>query len=139
MTGLTRECFYLLLADLFDLEVIARLCGRWSGRPQSLGPEGYLGLLLFYFGSTMSYKHLCLIFGIMPLVCSHVICDMLRLVICRLSNHPIAQVGFPDPQKMQQFAEMVQLWAPIMSDVIGFMDGVFIPSECTDKRVELWI
>ena len=31
MTGLTRECFHLLLADLFDLEVIARLRGRLSG------------------------------------------------------------------------------------------------------------
>ena len=84
----------------------------------------------------MSYKHLCLIFGITPTVCSHVIHDMLWLVIRRLSNHPIAQVRFPDHQKMQQFAEMVQLRAPIMSDVIGFMDGVSIPSECTDERVE---
>jgi hypothetical protein len=33
MTGLTQECFHLLLADLFDLEVIARLCGHQSGRP----------------------------------------------------------------------------------------------------------
>ena len=136
MTGLTQECFHLLLADLFDLEVIARLRGRHSGRPRSLGQEGYLGLLLFYFGSTMSYKHLCLIFGIMPSVCSRVIRDMLRLVICRLSNHPIAQDRFPDPQKMQQFAEMVQRRAPIVSDVIGFIDGVSIPSECTDERVE---
>jgi hypothetical protein len=54
MTGLTRECFHLLLADLFDLQVIARLRGHRSGRPRSLGHEGYLGLLLFYFGSTMS-------------------------------------------------------------------------------------
>ncbi len=72
----------------------------------------------------------------MPSVCSRVIRDMLRLVICRLSNHPIAQDRFPDPQKMQQFVEMVQLRAPIVSDVIGFMDGVSIPSECTDERVE---
>ncbi|KAL3816396.1 hypothetical protein ACHAXA_008366 [Cyclostephanos tholiformis] len=42
MTGLTRECFHLLLADLFDLQVIARLRGHRSGRPRSLGHEGYL-------------------------------------------------------------------------------------------------
>ena len=136
MTGLTRECFHLLLADLFDLQVIARLRGHRSGRPRSLGHEGYLGLLLFYFGSTMSYKHLCLIFGITPSVCSRVIREMLRLVVRRLSDHPIARVRFPDRPKMQQFAEMVQRRAPIVSDVIGFMDGVSIPSECTDERVE---
>jgi hypothetical protein len=52
---------------LFDLEALAR---RPCGRPCLLGPEGYLGLLLFYLGSTMNNKHLCLIFGITPLVCS---------------------------------------------------------------------
>ena len=37
---------------------------------------------------------------------------------------------------MCQFADMVQLRAPIVSDVIGFMDGVSIPIQCTDERVE---
>jgi hypothetical protein len=66
MTGLTRPTFVTLLDYLFDLEDIARRCQ--CGRPCSLGPEGYLGLLLFYLGSTMQYKHLCLIFGITPSV-----------------------------------------------------------------------
>ncbi len=126
----------MLLAHLFDLEAITRLRSRQVGRLRSLRPDGYLGLVLFYFGSTMSYKHLCLIFGITPLVCSRVICYMLRLVVLRLSDHPIAQVRFLDPEKMWQFAEMVQLRAPIVSDVIGFMDGVSIPTECTDERIE---
>ena len=117
----------MLLAHLFDLEAITRLRGRQVGRPRLLRPDGYLGLVLFYFGSTMSYKHLCLIFCITPLVCSRVICYMLRLVVLQLSDHPMAQVTFPDPEKMWQFAKMVQLWAPIVSDVIGFMDGVSIP------------
>jgi hypothetical protein len=84
----------------------------------------------------MCYKHLCLIFGVTPLVCSRVIRYMLRRVVQRLSDHPIAQVRFPDPAKMRQFADMVQLRAPIVSDIIGFMDGVSIPVECTDERVE---
>ncbi len=37
---------------------------------------------------------------------------------------------------MRQFAEMVQLRAPIVSDVIRFMGGVSIPAECTDERIE---
>lgn len=136
MTGLTRECFALLVADLFASDEIARLRGRRAGRPRSLSPEGFLGLLLFYFGSTMCYKHLCLIFGVTPSVCGRVIRYMLRRVVQRLSDHPIAQVRFPGPEKMRQFADMVQLRAPIVSDVIGFMDGVSIPVQCTDERVE---
>jgi hypothetical protein len=136
MTGLTQGCFAMLLAHLFDLEAIARLRGLQVGWPRSLRPDGYLGLVLFYFGSTMSYKHLCLILGITLLVCSRVICYMLRLVVLRLRDHPMAQVTFPDPEKMWQFAKMVQLWAPIVSDVIGFMDGVSIPAEFTDERIK---
>ncbi len=51
MTGLTRCAFGLLLDYLFDLEEIAS-CYR-HGRPCSLDPDGYLGLLMFYLGSKM--------------------------------------------------------------------------------------
>jgi hypothetical protein len=77
MTGLTRQCFGMLLAHLFDLEAIARLHSRQRGWPQSLCSEGYLGLLLFYLGSTMNNKHVCLIFGVTPAVCSWAISTML--------------------------------------------------------------
>ncbi len=64
MTGLTRRAFGSLLDYLFDLEEIA---SRYRcGRPCTLDPDGYLGLLLFYLGSKMQYGHLCLIFGITP-------------------------------------------------------------------------
>ncbi len=61
---------------------------------------------------------------------------MLQLIVRQLSNHPIAQVKFPHPVKMRQFADMVQLRAPIVNNVISFMDKVWIPAECTDERVE---
>jgi hypothetical protein len=70
----------------------------------------------------MNYKHLCMIFGVTPSVSGWVIRMMLQLIFRRLSDHPIAQVKFPDPVKMRQFADMVQLRAPIVNDVIGFMD-----------------
>jgi hypothetical protein len=38
---------------------------------------------------------------------------------------------------MRQFAKIVQLRAPIMSDVIGFMDGVSIPAECDLEYVRI--
>ncbi len=56
MTGLSPKAFRSLLDYLFDLDFIA--CHRRRGRPHSLPPDGYLGLFLFYLGSTISYKHL---------------------------------------------------------------------------------
>ncbi len=76
MTRLILEGFRLLLQYLFDLEDITHHCRR--GRPCLLHPDGYLGLLLFYLGSTIYDKHLCLIFGITPSVSSQVIWFMLK-------------------------------------------------------------
>ena len=136
MTGLTRRCFAVLLAALFDHEEIRSQNQRRRGRPRSLRPEGCLGLLLFYLGSTMNSKHLCMIFGIVPSTCSKVVRAMLRLAVDRLAHDPIAAVRFPSPEKMREFARMVQVRAPIVDDIIGFMDGVSIPAECTDERME---
>jgi len=73
MTGLTRQCFAMLLSALFDPEEILPHQQHRHGRLQSLRPEGCLGLLLFYLGSTMNPKHLCTIFGIVPGICSKVV------------------------------------------------------------------
>ncbi len=89
-----------------------------AGRPWLLHPKGYLGLLLFYLGSTMNNKHLCMIFGVMPAVCSWAIRTMLWLVIHWLSNHPIAQVKFFDHAKMREFANLIQARVPIVNNVI---------------------
>ncbi len=37
---------------------------------------------------------------------------------------------------MREYASMVQARESLVDDVIGFMDGVFLPSECTNERVE---
>jgi hypothetical protein len=100
MTGLTCKVFRSLLDYLFDLDFIAHHCRR--GRPYSLPPDGYLGLFLFYLGSTMSYKYLCMLFGITPSVCSRIIHKMLSKVVRKLRNHPFAQVRFPDEHKMRE-------------------------------------
>ena len=77
-----------------------------------------------------------MIFGIVPGVCSKVVCAMLQLAVRRLADNPIAEVRFPSAEKMRQFAGMVQSREPLVDDVIGFMDGVSIPAECTDERFE---
>jgi hypothetical protein len=84
----------------------------------------------------MQYKHLCLICGIILSVCSRVINTMLKKVVWRLRSDPFAQVKFPDAAKMREFADMVQEQEPLVSNIIGFMDGVFFPAECTDKCIK---
>jgi hypothetical protein len=134
MTSLNRHAFKCLLQYLFDDDEI--VSHRRRGRPRSLGADGYLGLLLFYLGSTMQYKHMCLIFGLTPTVCGIAINWMLRRTVRLLADHPFAKVRFPDDVKMREFANMVKAREPLAEDVIGFMDGVSFQMECTSKRVE---
>jgi len=134
MTGLNREAFRALLEKNFDLDAIVR--NRPCGRPRSLNPDGYLGLLLFYLGSMMTSKHLCLIFGITPSVCSRAINFMLSRVVRNLRVHPMARIQFPNNEKMAEFAAMVQQREPLVDDVIGFMDGVSFTTQSTDERLE---
>lgn len=131
LTGLNRRAFRMLMEYIFDLDEFTR---RRRGRPRLLGPDGYLGLVLFYMGSTMTNKHLCLIFGTTPSVCSRAINWMLKKIVRALRDHPFARVKFPDREKMREYAAMVQLREPLVDDIIGFMDGVSFPAECTDDR-----
>jgi hypothetical protein len=126
MTGLTRESFWALLDYIFDVENIV-LCRR-RGWPRSMGPDGYLGLLQLYSGSTMNNKHLCLIFGLTLSVCSRTINWMLQMTVRLLNNNPFAKVKFPSNAKMREFADMVQAREPLVDNIIGFMDSVSFPN-----------
>jgi hypothetical protein len=61
---------------------------------------------------------------------------MLKKMVRLLWNHPIAQIKFPNEAKMRVLADMVQLQEPAVDDMIGFMDGVLFPAECTDERIK---
>ena len=81
----------------------------------------------------MNYSHICLIFGITPSVCSRAINMMLKRTVRLLRGHPLAKVLFPNEAKMS--ADMVQLREPMVDDIIGVMDGVSFPVQCTDERL----
>jgi hypothetical protein len=81
----------------------------------------------------MKYRHLCLIFGITPTVCSRVINMMLKRMVQLLWGNSIARVQFPDEAKMMLFANMIQQREPMVDNIICFMDGVSFPVQCTDK------
>jgi hypothetical protein len=58
------------------------------------------------------------------------------MTVKRLRYHPLARVKFPDKQKMQMFVEMIRLREPMISNVIGFMDGLGLATEMNDKRIQ---
>ena len=103
MTGLTREMFITLL-DIIKPPGHPALPKR-KGRKWSLPRDAQLGLLLFYIGSTMAIKNLCLLFGITTSVCSRILNNVLKLCVRRLHCHPITKVEFSNAEKMQQFAQ----------------------------------
>jgi len=61
---------------------------------------------------------------------------MLSKVVCKLIRHPLARVQFPDAEKMKYFARLIHQCEPKVDDVIGFMDGLLLISECTSKILE---
>jgi len=67
MTGLSQGVFQKLIDALSSQSTCS---SSLTGRLYSLSPSAELGLFLFYIGSTMNLKHLCLIFGKTPAVCS---------------------------------------------------------------------
>jgi hypothetical protein len=109
-----------------------------------IGPDGYQGLLLFYLGSTMNNKHLCIIFGFTPSVCSRKISWMLLKTGRLINGNPFATVKFPSNAKMREFADMVQEREPLVDKILGFMNGVFFSDtmrqcEVGAKCILLWV
>ncbi len=92
-----------------------------TGRPQLMHPMAQLGLYLFYIGSTIRIKHLCF---------------WLSLVVHKLMRCPLARIDFPDVEKMKNFAHLINQHEPEEDDVIGFMDGVALATECSSEPVE---
>jgi hypothetical protein len=84
----------------------------------------------------MGIKHMCLIFGVVPSVCSKIINKMLHLVVKKLKKHPLAKITFPTAEKMAYFAQLIQAREPLVDDVIGFMHGVSLTTECTPEQIE---
>lgn len=96
LTGLNQITFDMLL-DVTIPWTLSLHWNRWKrGSQWSLLAEGWLGILLFYVGSMMPYKHLCLLFGVTPSACSCIIRKMLFRVVKRLYYHPYARVQFPN-------------------------------------------
>jgi hypothetical protein len=58
------------------------------------------------------------------------------LVVTKLKHHPLANIKFSNEEKMAQFARTIQEREPAIDDVIRFMDGLALSSECTSELIE---
>ena len=82
----------------------------------------------------MKTKHLCLIIGIIPTTANKIILWMLKEVCTKLKNNEFAKISFPDHAKMAEFAAMIQVREPMVDNVIGFVDGLSLPIQCSDDE-----
>ena len=129
LTGFSRVAFNNLKIAIFGVN--DNRVGR-VGRPSNLDRNGELGLYLFFVGSQMKIKYLCLIFGIVPTTATVTIYKVMRRICRILKTHPAARVIFPDDNQMREFAEMIQIREPMVNNVIGFVDGLSLPVQCSD-------
>ena len=137
ITGMTRRCFRKLLLIVFDEEEIEECrYGKKRGRSRSLDFESRLGLALVFNNSTLRLKFLCMIFGIVPSVCSVEINSMILLIVEKLSAHEDARVKFPSLDECQHYADTIRQREPLVTDVIGFVDGVKVPVQCGSSEEE---
>lgn len=127
LTGMDRKSFTKLLKIIFQDDDVVR-----KGRPSLLNKSGQLGLLLFYLGSTMQLKYLCLLFGVSPTTASEIIWNLIDKVILYLSLDRHSKIIFPKRAQMEYYAHLVSLREPTVTNVIGFVDGLSLPVQCGD-------
>lgn len=131
MTGMNRNAFSYL-ENLLLQDTAAR---DPRGRKELLPMSGQLGLYLMYIGSKMGIKHICLLFGVTPSSCSRVIIKMMHKLVRVLKRNDFAAVRFPSEEKACDFAELISSREPQAKNVIGFMDGLSLHTECTSEQL----
>lgn len=130
LTGLTRFAFMELEA------AVSHGLPERTGRPPQLDFRGQLGLYLFFLGSRMPLKHLCMLFGVVPSTASVFINRFIRLVPRKLRRNDRAAVRFPSPERMAELARLVQQREPLATNIIGFADGLALPVQCSSDDHE---
>ena len=59
----------------------------------------------------------------------------MTMTVKRLRSHPLARVEFPNEARMRLYSDMVSAREPMVTNVIGSMDGLGLTTECTDERL----
>jgi hypothetical protein len=107
ITGFTRASFMQL-----ETVLVTAYHPPSLGRPSLLDFRGRVGLYLFYVGSRMQIKFLCLLFGIVSSCASEYIQRMQKIVVRALKHHPASRIAWPGLDNKQRFAAMVAAREP---------------------------
>jgi hypothetical protein len=59
---------------------------------------------------------------------------MLARTIKNLKSNIQARIKFPDARLMAEYAHLVTLREPTITNVIGFVDGLSIPVQCSEAE-----
>ena len=146
LLGMEKRTFLLLHSIVMPVETYSveqqqnvGLEGRRrkaAGRPAKITSKDKLGLYLMFLNSRMNINELCLIFGVTPSNCSRVIQYVRDLICTTLATREESKIKFPNPEEMEMFAELIRLREPLVTNCIGFVDGVSIPVQCSSDISE---
>ena len=106
------------------------------GRPSHLDSNGKIGIILIYLNSRMTLAEISLLFGVVPSVASDTISSMLSVVHDSLKKNPSARIKFPSYLELVSYANMVSQRTPQVQNVVGFIDGVKFPIQCSSDIFE---
>jgi hypothetical protein len=129
-SGMNRAAFAELVTVLFGTQDSATV-GEKRGRPKMLENEDKLGMYLIWLNSTLRTKHLCMLFGVVPSSVTSCITEMRKLICNILITNPASEIKFPDEDRKQYYASLCQRREPSVDNVIGFVDGVSLQTQCS--------
>ena len=96
-----------------------------------------LALSLHHLTSNLHQKSLCLIYAHPPSTLNRMLQDGLEALANVLHFEPLAQVIWPSPLEMRQYANIINRKHNALKDVFGFVDGVWFPvSNSPDVQIQ---
>ena len=135
IVGLKRYAFNELVHILFSYEELAAASNQKKlGRKRLLTCEDQVGLLMIHVTSSMGQKHLGVMFGVLPATVSTTLSAMIPRCHTKLLKHPAAAIKFPGIEQQCQYAAMITRRQGEVHDVIGFLDGVQLPAQCSEQK-----
>jgi len=123
-TGFDRPTFNHLLSLFSPLWLMMRR------RERLVYPADALGLVLQYLNSTARQKTLCQVFAMPPATLSVHLRRGLAVLLRALRDDHDSRIAWPTAAEMQHFSSLMAAYSPALSNVFGFVDGVYFP--CND-------
>jgi hypothetical protein len=120
-TGFDRPTFAHLLS------LFSPLWMTMHSRCQQLRAVDVLGLVLQFLNSNSRQKTLCQVFGLPPAtLCRHLRGGLAVLLAAVRRDHH-SRISWPTASEMQHLSGLMNNYAPALTNVFGFVDGVYFP------------